>query len=800
MLLPVKSRIVIMKHSRMLLLLLSLALVLLTSNCVGQLDWECIPSCKCIWVSGKKTAECKEQNLTNIPNALSKEIQHLDLSGNYINSLSDKVFTKVKLDNLQKLVLYNCNISTVHAEAFNGLRIVIEIDLSNNHIRHLQRGTFDETERLRVLVLNQNELQRLDDDLFHDLIFLQKIELSDNQLLQIGQKAFWNLPGLQTLTLDGNNLTNLDMKSFENLPKLGSLELQKNPWNCDCYLKPFRDWTIQRKLYTKPTSCEYPLSLLHQMWDEISDDEFACIPIIYNIGIMPLSNYDSSNAHLWCRASAKPKPQITWVHRQWVLSNSTKRHNGNKNYIVLETDDWSNLTIPGVVLSDKGEYICRVKNFGGIVEKNVSLIIGESNTEKDNVIGLPLAIGLGLVAFLFLLVTLTLCVCYCRRRRNQSDPKSIEATSLDHHGLGEQKSLITAINPVVKPPRRCEAPSVTSHGTEMTELNRTLLDNDSVFTDGVGSVMGVLANGLNDEERGCVTPELDSMLSGPGLTGVGVTHGGNNIGGIGSLLRCATSYRQYPPDLLAFSAGCNSSPTSQTSTAPDSSRLPNQTGLFNSPASPSTYASVGFKTLPHPTRASSATPYSLGHLHSSMPRHGYITIPRRPRAPSWSSGPPISSTEREILEPVYDNLGRRTTADGSSVPSLNKSPEPGLSMRGRPLPSTPNTPSSSSPHNALSLPRPPRNLQLNRSAPEGAAEWTTNHIDEQQQQQRRQSQSDNESEHSQTSTIMTKTLDNCPNANALSRKVPPRPPPKPKKKNSTNGPLYEDEGEDGTEV
>lgn len=36
-------------------------------------------------------------------------------------------------------------------------------------------------------------------------------------------------------------------------------------------------------------------------------------------------------------------------------------------------------------------------------------------------------------------------------------------------------------------------------------------------------------------------------------------------------------------------------------------------------------------------------------------------------------------------------------------------------------------------------------------------------------------------------------------SSTLNRKVPPRPPPKPKKK-STNGPLYEDEGEDGTEV
>lgn len=268
----------------------------------------------------------------------------------------------------------------------------------------------------------------------------------------------------------------------------------------------------------------------------------------------------------------------------------------------------------------------------------------------------------------------------------------------------------------------------------------------------VGGVVG----GAVDEDRERSTPELDN----------------------GTLSRGA-SYRQYPPDLLAFSGGRGASPTSQASTAPDSSRLTTshqQSGNQQSPmpfGSPSGQYPASFKTLPH-NRSSSA---ASSHYNSGlpvMPRHGYVTIPRRPRAPSWSSGPPTSPTAVEGIEPVYDNLGLRTTADGSSVLSLNKSPEPGAGsmMRGRPLPGTP----TNSHYSAIqrSTPNILTSSPLDRSAPEGAPEWPSKLPDE---------------------------MDNhlAGDSGTLGKKVAPRPPPKPKKR-SANGPLYEDEGEDGTEV
>lgn len=175
--------------------------------------------------------------------------------------------------------------------------------------------------------------------------------------------------------------------------------------------------------------------------------------------------------------------QLSWAHRTRVLSSQSKRPSSDRGYVFTSSHDWLNLTILDATSFDKGDYVCHAKNPGGDAERNVTLsIVGDALSGRDNFISLPLAIGLGVTALCLLIVTVVLCVCYCRRRRTRHDEKGLEAASLEHHGLGEQeKSLITTINPVVKPPRRYEAPSVTSHGTEMTELNRTLLDNDSMF-------------------------------------------------------------------------------------------------------------------------------------------------------------------------------------------------------------------------------------------------------------------------------------------------------------------------------
>ncbi|KAJ8879154.1 hypothetical protein PR048_019760 [Dryococelus australis] len=219
-------------------------------------------------------------------------------------------------------------------------------------------------------------------------------------------------------------------------------------------------------------------------------------------------------------------------------------------------------------------------------------------------------------------------------------------------------------------------------------------------------------------------------------------------------------HRAYPPDLLTFpprAGGGHASPAgSSASTAPDSTRLPPQ-----SPAQLLPPPHLLFGTLPY---SRSQSPFS-----ASQPRlhQGYVTIPRRPRVPSWGS-----AHDGLRLEPVYDNLGPRTTADGSSVLSLNKTPESAAAtpMRGRPLPPPPikEQPSPAPVHRlGAASPGP-----WSRGSPEGAS-------------------------------LARRPLDHSTpvSGQRTTLKIPPRPPPKPRKVvDVPSGPLFEDEGEDGTEV
>jgi len=273
---------------------------------------------------------------------------------------------------------------------------------------------------------------------------------------------------------------------------------------------------------------------------------------------------------------------------------------------------------------------------------------------------------------------------------------------------------------------------------------------------------------------------------------------------------------------------------------------------------------------PHPLATTSPflpAPVVYSPATGVVMKQGYMTIPRKPRAPSWApstSGAaghgtiqlsefqsPTSPNPSETgtattaelqAEPVYDNLGLRTTAGGNSTLNLTKIAGSGsasgsgsgsqggqqYSMRDRPLPATPSLTSVSSATNASKIYEPIHELIQQQQ-----------HL--QQQQQQRLSSLDTEPLYGvrhQGITIMPGSsisgaglghaayISPVPAAAAAAvspshagsssgdspkaAKIPPRPPPKPKKKvmsvtttrsgQGSTSQLFDDEGEDGTEV
>uniref|UniRef100_A0A2M4AAE4 Putative leucine-rich repeat-containing protein 24 n=1 Tax=Anopheles triannulatus TaxID=58253 RepID=A0A2M4AAE4_9DIPT len=861
--------------SRSLVLLMCLVLLLL-SPVLGSEESDFTKhcsNCKCSWKSGRKSADCTNQRLPDVPRDLSNELQILDLSHNQIDELRSLTFVGAHQMNLQKLYLHNNAMKRVDRDAFRNLTILIELDLANNNLTELQPGTFDDLMKLRVILLNNNQIERLEPNLFRSLSFLTKINLRSNRLVRIGINVFVAVPNLSQIELDYNELQTLRKDSFAGLDKLTSLSLTNNPWNCSCALRSFSEFVLSKNLYTSPTTCSEPRALAGKQWNEIELDDFACPPSITEnrLHFPGLGE----NATFVCKVTGVPLPKIDWLfqkrsfspHDQRLLFTEAVRTNDRDQSLLLVSE----LTIVGVRPSDRGPYVCKATNRGGIDESELFFDLKAdphpitSATRSKGIVWIVLSITV--IALLVIVLVSTVAWCWCRKvrrfKKNSTmsgdalmsakmiaDKSQNDSSILDSGSVivEMQKSLLTEVNPVEKPPRRVDIePADKVDYDEKHEVKRTLLEETGFAA--------------QDEETASVALSDTTPRSRATFVDDG----------------CGTN---LPPDLLAFPTRFPQSPSIQSSLSNiHDGRIYGKSPLASPIYGPAVGTSlgggpggqvpVGFRTLQHPKtgrtiaiatgRANSPfTPAPLIYPQMAI-KQGYVTIPRKPRTPSWTpsmssavtaellpgpGGLPGGSSNTtsptsphggdlsllSISEPVYDNLGLRTTASGNSTLKLNKSHRTaggavagGLStstpmaskysMKDRPLPATPGGQTA---HNASNYEAIPEKMAIYGGAAGPSSMPGVFDID---------------------TSLYGSTGGPSSLSTSTRSKVPPRPPPKPKKKPSvtattptttsptvstiatagndekqsssgaTQGvtgsgtaPLFTDDGDDGTEV
>ena len=108
-------------------------------------DWsQCPRSCKCKWSSGKRTADCEAGGFTELPLDFPRPdlIQVLIMNHNPLRTLPPRAFHLAGLINVQKVFMKNCSLNNLDPTALAGLVILIELDLSDNHLLELKQGTF----------------------------------------------------------------------------------------------------------------------------------------------------------------------------------------------------------------------------------------------------------------------------------------------------------------------------------------------------------------------------------------------------------------------------------------------------------------------------------------------------------------------------------------------------------------------------------------------------------------------------------------------------------------------------------
>lgn len=335
-------------------------------------DWtlNCSINCKCKWMSGKKSATCTALGLTTLPANLSTEIQVLTLNDNNIQTLNREEFTTLGLVNLQRIYLKNSSIKYLHKETFKNLKILVELDLSENQIEQLDKQTFAGNDRLRIIYLYSNPIKQLIADQFPVLPYLRTIDLHNCQLTSIDETAFSNIDLLEYLNLKHNQLQTLPGNIFTHMKNLKTLVLEENPWHCDCKLKKFRNWYIHNNLNRVSMQCKTPYSATNQNWESLADEHFGCPPVLKILKEDIHTSDLESNITFRCYAIGDPKPTVTWELDGREIDNDN---------VIIDNDDtvgvvpsyqqpehgkiWSNLSIYNITNLNAGFYTCSARKF-----------------------------------------------------------------------------------------------------------------------------------------------------------------------------------------------------------------------------------------------------------------------------------------------------------------------------------------------------------------------------------------------------------------------------------------------------
>lgn len=194
---------------------------------------------------------CSDGGLLYLPRNLSREVKDFilissDLQYLFAHTLGDS-------PQLNRLIFLNNSLQNIHAQAFEHLAELRELEISGNPmLEHLFLGTFARLGNLSKLGLNFNKIKTvlpgifegltqlktlqmkgniisdLPTSLFINLRNLRVLDLSQNKIRRVAGEAFSGLAGLEILRMSNNLISNLTSDTFQNLSQLTELHLE---WN-----------------------------------------------------------------------------------------------------------------------------------------------------------------------------------------------------------------------------------------------------------------------------------------------------------------------------------------------------------------------------------------------------------------------------------------------------------------------------------------------------------------------------------------------------------------------------------------
>ncbi|XP_035518279.1 extracellular matrix protein 2 [Morone saxatilis] len=234
-------------------------------------------------------------------------------------------FPPLSIPELKSLSLEGNNISSIPAEAFNGIPNLEWINLKKNKFTSagIDAKAFKGLKMLRRLYLDGNLLETIPSDLPPTL---QELKISENRLREIHENSFEGMRSLVILELEGNLLSegNIDPLAFAPLIQLSYLRLGRNHFRTvpqglpksllELYLENNLIEEISETVFNQTQSLNV-VSLRHNRLDET-----RIAPLAW-INHRNLESIDLSHNHLYLVPSYLPRSLVHLV----LVGNNIER-------------------------------------------------------------------------------------------------------------------------------------------------------------------------------------------------------------------------------------------------------------------------------------------------------------------------------------------------------------------------------------------------------------------------------------------------------------------------------------------
>ncbi|KAK2844354.1 hypothetical protein Q5P01_011013 [Channa striata] len=276
--------------------------------CAPHQCLECPFGCECFAVT--HAVKCLSNNLLTVPQSIPGYARTLIITGNNIHQIAPNSFTK--LENITNINLSNNRITEMVSHSFSALIKLRFLDLSGNQLAlihpealnipgsplqelNLSRSLYnftaltDLTTALRWgglrgllrLDLSGNHLALLPPGMFSHLPNLQQLFLTNNSLVAVYSGTFSGLNHLELLDLTHNAFRTFRPDSLQELDQLGNIRilLGNNPYTCSCEIRNFVTWLNESRAQVDVDSvrCASPRELINVTLRGLGVQAIGCI-------------------------------------------------------------------------------------------------------------------------------------------------------------------------------------------------------------------------------------------------------------------------------------------------------------------------------------------------------------------------------------------------------------------------------------------------------------------------------------------------------------------------------------------